>query len=136
MTPARDRHLAREMKLLAHNPGTSGEPRSVRHRHLAALFSIDVIGWSVGDVDFQASRRLWSQTTFAPSYAYIFTDPQPNADPAVGVFHGVELPYIFGGLAKSGPPKVARLSRAMLDYWISFAVSLTPNDGKGTSSML
>jgi hypothetical protein len=27
------------------------------------------------------------------------------------------------------------LSRVMLDYWISFAVSLTPNDGKGTNSM-
>ena len=65
----------------------------------------------------------------------MFTDPQ-GGDPAIGVFHSVELNYLFGGLAKSGPPKVARLSRAMLDYWISFAVSLTPNDGKGTNSTL
>ncbi len=26
------------------------------------------------------------------------------------------------------------LSEAMVDYWISFAVSLTPNDGKGLNS--
>ncbi|KAH9006961.1 esterase 1 [Lactarius hatsudake] len=73
----------------------------------------------IGDVYFQALRRFWSQTTSAlgtPSYAYIFTDPQPSADPALG----------------NRSPKSARLSRAMLDYWISFAVSLTPNDGKGT----
>lgn len=89
-----------------------------------------------GDILFQGPRRFWSQTTFAPSYAYIFTDPQPSADPAVGVFHSAELPYFFGSLAKSGPPNVAWLSRVMLDYWISFAVSLTPNDGKGTSSTL
>jgi len=89
----------------------------------------------LGDLYFQALRRLWSHTTSAqgtPSYAYIFTDPQPNADPAIGVFHSSELPYLFGDMSKNGPPKSARLSRTMLDYWISFAVSLTPNDGKGT----
>ena len=91
---------------------------------------------SVGDIHFQAPRRFWSRTTVAPSYAYIFTDPQPNGDPAVGVTHGGELPYFFGNLSTSGPSNVANLSRAMLDYWISFAVSLTPNDGQGTSSTL
>ena len=77
---------------------------------------------------FQAPRRLWSQTTSAPSYAYIFTEPQPSYDPALGVSHASELPYFFGQSSS------ARLSRVMLDYWISFAVSLTPNDGKGTNS--
>jgi hypothetical protein len=91
---------------------------------------------SVGDIHFQAPRRFWSRTTDAPSYAYIFTDPQTNGDPAVGVTHGGELPYLFGNISTSGPPKVASLSRAMLDYWISFVVSLTPNDGQGTSSTL
>ncbi|KAI9466877.1 esterase 1 [Lactarius psammicola] len=89
----------------------------------------------IGDIYFQALRRFWSQTTSAqgtPSYAYIFTDPQPSADPAVGVSHASELPYLFEDMSKIGPPKSARLSRTMLDYWISFAVSLTPNDGKGT----
>jgi len=89
----------------------------------------------LGDIYFQALRRFWSQTTSAlgtPSYAYIFTDPRPNADPAVGVFHSSELSYLFSDMSKNGPPKSARLSRTMLNYWISFAVSLTPNDGKGT----
>ena len=88
---------------------------------------------------FQALRRFWSQTTSAqgtPSYAYIFTDPQPRTDPAIGVFHSSELPYLFWDMNKIGPPQSAILSRTMLDYWISFAVSLTPNDGKGSERML
>ncbi|KAI0307297.1 esterase 1 [Multifurca ochricompacta] len=89
----------------------------------------------IGDMFFQAPRRFWSQTTSAfgtPSYAYIFTDPQPDATPAHGVFHSSELYYLFRDLTKKGPLNTARLRRIMLDYWISFAVSLTPNDGKGT----
>jgi hypothetical protein len=134
----RVRHLAQETKLLALDLGTRGQPRCVRHRHLCAV-SVSVLTVyceSVGDIHFQAPRRFWSRTTVAPSYAYIFTDPQTNADPALGVNHGTELPYLFGNLSTSGPPNVASLSRAMLDYWISFAVSLTPNDGQGTSSTL
>ena len=91
----------------------------------------------VGDMLFQAQRRFWSQTTTAPSYAYMFTDPQLGTDPALGVYHSTELPYIFGvfgNVSTASPPKVATLSRVMRDYWISFAVSLTPNDDKGTSS--
>ena len=83
---------------------------------------------------FQAPRRLWSQTTRGPSYAYIFTEPQPSLDPALGVSHASELPYFFTNL-KNGQSNTTRLSRVMLDYWISFAVALTPNDGKGTNSM-
>ena len=91
----------------------------------------------VGDMLFQAQRRFWSQTTTAPSYAYLFTDPQLNTNPALGVYQSTELPYIFGvfeNVTATSPPKVATLSRIMRDYWISFAVSLTPNDDKGTSS--
>jgi len=86
-----------------------------------------------GDMHFHAIRRFWTRTTSAPSYAYLFTDPQPNADPAAGIFHTAELRYLFGDLSTSGPPKVATFARTMMDYWISFAVSLTPNDDKGTN---
>jgi len=86
-----------------------------------------------GDMHFQAIRRFWTRTTSAPTYAYFFTDPQTNSDPAAGVFHTADLPYIFGSLSTSGPPKVAAFTRTMLDYWISFAVALTPNDDKGNS---
>jgi len=90
----------------------------------------------VGDIFQQGQRRFWSQTTLAPSYVYLFTDLRPGADPGIGITHDAELPYIFGNFSTSGPPKVASFSRVVLDYWISFVVSLTPNDGKGTSSVL
>ena len=72
----------------------------------------------------------------APSYAYLFTEHLPGADPALGVFHSSELPYFFENLDKEYGTGSSNtwLSRVMLDYWISFAVSLTPNDGKGTKS--
>ena len=49
--------------------------------------------------------------------------------------HETEVPYVYGlpsvaeGNAESGV-----VSRAMVDYWVAFAVSGTPNDGKGLSS--
>jgi len=84
-----------------------------------------------GDIHFQGQRRFWTQTTNAPNYAYLFTDPQPAGDPALGVSHGSLIPYLHGNLSTTASPNVANLSRMMLDYWISFAVSLTPNDGRG-----
>jgi len=89
-----------------------------------------------GDMDFQGPRRFWTRTTHAPNYAYLFTDPQSAVDPALGVYHGSEILYLFANLSTIAPPNVVNLSRNMLDYWISFAVSLTPNDGKGSSSAL
>ena len=89
---------------------------------------------------FQAPRRLWSQMISAPSYAYIFTEhlpAVPGIDPALGTSHSSELLYFFENLAKEYGTGTSNtwLSHVMLDYWISFAVSLTPNDGKGTKSM-
>lgn len=136
----RVRRLARETKPLALDPGTSGKLRSVRPRHVfhsQSCFVLTSYRGSVGDIHFQATRRFWSQTTLASNYVYLFTDPQPSFDPATGVAHAAELPYLFRNMSKTGtPPKAADLSRKMLDYWISFVVSLTPNDGKGTSSAL
>jgi len=91
-----------------------------------------------GDLHFHAIRRFWTRTRMnrtssAPTYAYLFTDPQPNGDPARGVTHTSELPYLFGNLSTSGPPTVANFTRAMMDYWISFTATLNPNDGNGTS---
>ena len=49
--------------------------------------------------------------------------------------HTLEIPYVYGQTAlTSHNPAVRLLSEAMADYWISFAVSLTPNDGKGVNS--
>ena len=90
---------------------------------------------------FQAPRRFWSQMISAPSYAYLFTEhlsaAVPGIDPALGTFHTSELLYFFETLAKENGAETSNtwLSHVMLDYWISFAVSLTPNDGKGMKSM-
>jgi carboxylesterase type B len=134
MIPVQVRHLAREIKHLAPGLGSSEKLRSVRHRHFESHLMLIGHRPSVGDMHFQAIRRFWTRTTSAPTYAYFFTDPQPNSNPALGTFHTAELPYLFGNLSTSGPPKVANFTRAMMDYWISFAVTLNPNDGKGTSS--
>jgi hypothetical protein len=104
------------------------------HILLRLIFALTGCCGLVGDIRFQAQRRFWTETARAPSYAYLFTDPQPGTNPALGVLHTSEIPYIFGNLSTTTSPKVANLSSMMLDYWISFAVSLTPNDGKGASS--
>ena len=49
--------------------------------------------------------------------------------------HASELPYVFGANeVESTDDSVRLLSAAMLDYWLSFVVSGTPNDGKGVAS--
>ena len=54
---------------------------------------------------------------------------------ALTVAHKAEVPYVYGETALTSPVASVRLlSEAMVDYWISFAVSLTPNDGKGLNS--
>ena len=51
------------------------------------------------------------------------------------VTHASEVPYVFGETAVSSTNANVRfLSEAMLDYWLSFVVSGTPNDGKGVAS--
>ncbi|KAJ6481879.1 extracellular triacylglycerol lipase precursor, partial [Mycena sanguinolenta] len=89
----------------------------------------------IGDVVIQAPRRFWSQTASSkgtPVYSYIFTDPQPENPPFLGVAHLSEIPYVYGDITVAangtGP---GSLSEIMQDYWLSFATSLDPNDGKG-----
>ena len=53
---------------------------------------------------------------------------------AATVAHGNQIPYTFGVTFLAGSPQpAANLSETMLDYWISFVVSLDPNDGKGST---
>ncbi|CAK5277034.1 unnamed protein product [Mycena citricolor] len=87
-----------------------------------------------GDVDFHSQRRFWinaAANASVPTYGYLFTQPQPQLTPRLGVDHGAEVNYVLGGLNDTTPSAV-QLSRVMMDYWISFATSLTPNDGIGS----
>ena len=111
------RHLAQEIKLSALGLGTRGNPRFVRHRYFGHYERLSLMGHHelAGDMHFQAIHRFWTRmrTTSTPTYVHRFSDPQANADPALGVFHTAELPYLFGSLSTSGPPKVANVTRAM-----------------------
>lgn len=46
------------------------------------------------------------------------------------VAHGSEVPYIYGPPGDTSPSSFL-ISKVMIDYWVSFATSLTPNDGLG-----
>ncbi|KAJ7059264.1 extracellular triacylglycerol lipase precursor [Mycena amicta] len=89
----------------------------------------------VTDIDFLAQRRSWIEVAAAAgvsTYAYLFTEPQPEEPSFVGVAHGTEIFWVYGAPPDTSPASVA-LSEIMTDYWISFATSLTPNDGLGLS---
>ncbi|KAM5539590.1 hypothetical protein V8D89_006699 [Ganoderma adspersum] len=91
-----------------------------------------------GDLILQAPRRAWIEAAAAAgvrAYGYLFADQNAAAaDPSLGVHHGLDVPYVYGFWDIGTNNSESRLvSQAMMDYWISFAVSGTPNDGKGLS---
>ncbi|KIJ52838.1 hypothetical protein M422DRAFT_155922, partial [Sphaerobolus stellatus SS14] len=89
-----------------------------------------------GDVGFHSQRRLWIHTAAKASvktYGYLFTEPTLGTG-SYGVVHGSEVLFIYG--APSNPTaEAAYLSQMMINYWVSFATSLDPNDGKGVPRM-
>ncbi|KAJ3510827.1 hypothetical protein NMY22_g15853 [Coprinellus aureogranulatus] len=105
----------------------------------------------MGDINFQAPRRQWNQVAArhgVHSYGYHFTEPQgsselggqsstfdhdasqPGVDLTHVVKHTAEIPYVFGEVPATDL-KGHGLSTVIMDYWISFTVSLNPNDGNG-----
>jgi len=92
------------------------------YKQFAAIF---------GDLVFQSQRRFWSQeysNAGIKTYGYLFTEPQPSVQPLLGVYHSSE---VFGNITGLSPSST-NLSTIMMDYWVSFATSLDPNDGRGT----
>ncbi|TFK31314.1 esterase 1 [Crucibulum laeve] len=86
-----------------------------------------------GDLSFDSQRRLWIQTASkagVKTFGYLFTQPQPNGDPANGVAHGSEVLFVYGAPSDRSAAAL-QLSSQMINYWVSFATSLTPNDGLG-----
>ncbi|KAF5319137.1 hypothetical protein D9758_018624 [Tetrapyrgos nigripes] len=100
----------------------------------------------------QAERRFHINHQLIPAgistFSYVFTDPDAvpvqefvTGTPvpgSLGVTHSSEIFYVFGTLAerpevKQVTPTAAKLSDMMMDYWISFANTLNPNDGKGST---
>lgn len=48
------------------------------------------------------------------------------------VSHGSEIAFVYGA-PPNATASATGLSEAMIEYWVSFATSLDPNDGKGIS---
>ncbi|PIL25854.1 hypothetical protein GSI_11607 [Ganoderma sinense ZZ0214-1] len=90
----------------------------------------------VGDVMTQAPKRAWIQAAAkagVAAYGYMFADKTAaEAKPSLGVYHGTEIPWVYGlPSVEEASAESGVVSRAMVDYWLSFVVSGTPNDGKG-----
>ncbi len=89
----------------------------------------------VTELGFAASARLTLQSTAdagAPAYLYYFDRaPRDPRSEHLGVFHGLEIMYVFGTLEKVGIQGVEEedhaLSRTMMDYWTAFARGGDPN---------
>ncbi|KAK0467071.1 extracellular triacylglycerol lipase precursor [Desarmillaria tabescens] len=110
-----------------YNTGNETFGLSLGNKRMSAIF---------GDLAFNAQRRFWSQTTAdvgVKSYAYRFTQRLSSMPAYLGVPHGGELPFVFGSVADMNETaSVVALSTVMIDYWLSFATSLDPNDGFGS----
>ncbi|KAF7356201.1 Carboxylic ester hydrolase [Mycena venus] len=91
------------------------------------------------DVNFSGVRRGWTEAASkfgVKTYAYLFTDPQLDSG-FLGIPHASEVSYVYGTptitfVTPASPEAFASLSPVIMDYWISFAATLDPNDGKGT----
>ncbi|KAF5350556.1 hypothetical protein D9756_008574 [Leucocoprinus leucothites] len=86
-----------------------------------------------GDLVFTSQRRFWQQTAAdagIKTWGYLFTQPQPQNPDFFGVSHGSEINYVYG-VPTDQSASALRVSALMIDYWVSFATSLNPNDGKG-----
>ncbi|KAK0499028.1 extracellular triacylglycerol lipase precursor [Armillaria luteobubalina] len=107
-----------------------------------------------GDMIFDAQRRIWSQTAVqagVKAYGYQFAQNSSLYLPELGggfsipkfirlilrhllVPHTSEIPFLYGTLNSSAEPESSiSLGEMIVDYWVSFATSLDPNDGSGMS---
>ncbi|ESK89102.1 extracellular triacylglycerol lipase precursor [Moniliophthora roreri MCA 2997] len=112
------------------NTGNETFGLSTTYKRTAAIYN---------DLVFHFPRRSWTRT-FAQAgiktYGYQLSYPELNPAPALGVAHGSDLGYVFG--FASFPPSfvpsssATRVSEQIIDYWVSFATSLDPNDGLGS----
>ncbi len=92
----------------------------------------------VTEMGFAASARFTADSmdgVGAPAYLYLFNQaPQDPRTQHLGVYHGLEVMYVFGNLGKvdmegAGEADYA-LSEAVMAYWTYFAAGGDPN-GEG-----
>ncbi|KAJ8468673.1 hypothetical protein ONZ45_g17162 [Pleurotus djamor] len=68
-----------------------------------------------------------------PLYTYFFTQRQESTIPRWGVAHSANIPFVYGQPQAPVSDSSRRLSVQMMDYWLSFAYTQTPNDGIGST---
>ncbi|KAJ7463191.1 extracellular triacylglycerol lipase precursor [Mycena latifolia] len=121
------------------NTGNKTFGLSSQYKRYAAL---------LGDIMIQSPRRAWIQAASqfgVKTFGYLFTDPAPPRNmlkilivlsvSILSVTHIAEIPYVYGAEAfiPNTPASSVELSKRMVDYWVSFATSLDPNDGLGSA---
>ncbi|WWC86721.1 uncharacterized protein L201_001599 [Kwoniella dendrophila CBS 6074] len=109
------------------------------HKQVAAI---------VGDGQFQAPRRYFLQQAESNGldqvWTYQFEQLTPGANPALGVYHGSEVPYVYGApaaAAVTGSSSVnytaadQEISLTMMNYWLNFAYYTNPNAPSGSDAL-
>jgi para-nitrobenzyl esterase len=93
--------------------------------------NLDILDAITGDIRFRIASMRWAANQRAAggkAWLYLFTHASPARRGAFGACHALEQAFVFGNLnaptqekfAGTGPD-VQRLSREMMDCWLSFA---------------
>ncbi|KAJ8516769.1 hypothetical protein ONZ45_g5958 [Pleurotus djamor] len=99
---------------------------SAQYKRMAALY---------GDLLIVAPVRYHNRflaKAGIPTYTYRFTQKQESTIPHWGVAHSANIPFVYGQPHEPVSASSRRLSTRMMDYWLSFAYTQTPNDGIGS----
>ncbi|KAL1718334.1 Alpha/Beta hydrolase protein [Schizophyllum commune] len=128
-----EKHISKILDLYPNDPSL-GSPYNTGNETFGLSPQYKRLASIMGDINFESQRRLWQEQTAAagvPSYGYLFTDPQVDSEPRYGVPHGAIVDYMYHRIPDGAPPSSWNLSSQIMDYYLSFVTSLTPNDGLG-----
>jgi para-nitrobenzyl esterase len=89
----------------------------------------------ITEMGFAATARFIAasmQDKGSDAFLYLFSRiPDDERAEGLGAFHGLEIVYVFGNFDKVGLDTVDQtdtdLSKAMMDYWVTFAKTGDPN---------
>lgn len=105
--------------------------RASRIRHQLPGDNLDIVDAIGSDVRFRVNSLRWAASQRAAggkAWVYLFTHASPARHGALGSCHALEMPFVFGTLHAPTQDKFAgtgtdveRLSREMMDCWLSFA---------------
>ncbi|KAF8331136.1 Alpha/Beta hydrolase protein [Cantharellus anzutake] len=87
----------------------------------------------LGDIVFHSGRRALLDAYikhfgFYPAWTYLYTQVTPDTPAYQGVYHGSELPAVFGLYARQNTTSdLGKTSLVMISAWVTFGNSLDPN---------